>query len=302
MQIAFAGSPLDRASHLRRDEDWLKARMDDPQSRYLAMWKLQALIKTGPEPSLAWANADIRESCDPQVGSIFLGLVGDVAHFAVDITPLEKPERELGLGGIASFTDVRAAAGRLPAGEAAILAQSRSLIDWHGSHRFCAKCGEATEISDGGNMRTCVECDAEHFPRVNPVVIMLVSHGDRCLLGRQRGWPSGMYSALAGFIEPGETIEEAVRREVMEEASIQVGDVRYLASQPWPFPSSLMIGCLAEASSEGITVDGHELDDARWFPRDQIQKAIAAGGGVDGFFVPPPMAIAHVLIRAWSES
>ena len=300
MQMVFAGSPLDRASQLRRNGSWLRARMDAPGSRYLAFWKLQALLRTGSEPGIAWANRDIREASAERTGVILLGVADDVAHFAVDVSGLEKPERELGLGGLAQFGDVRAAAGRLPAGEAAILAHGRSLIDWHQNHGFCSKCGEPTVLADAGHMRVCEDCDAEHFPRTNPVVIMVVSDGQRCLLGRQTGWPPGMYSALAGFVEPGETVEEAVRREVKEEAGIEVGDVDYFGSQPWPFPSSLMIGCLASAGSEKIAVDRTELDDARWFPRERILGALAGDGG-DGLFVPPPMAIAHQLIRAWAH-
>ena len=203
-------------------------------------------------------------------------------------------------GGILGAMATSASAAALPAGEAAILAQGRALIGWHESHRFCAKCGEETRPRDAGYLRVCEDCGAEHFPRTDPVVIMLVTRGDRCLLGRQSGWPPGMFSALAGFVEPGEMIEEAVRREVREEASIEVGEVRYLASQPWPFPSSLMIGCLAEGVSEEIRLDDKELDDARWFPLELVRKALAAGGSADGLFVPPPMAIAHQLIRFWA--
>ncbi len=275
--------------------------MNAPESRYLALWRLQTLLRVGSPAGLAWANCEIRESCDAQTGVVFLGLREEIAHFAVDVSPLEKPERELGLVGAARFSDVRAAAAELPGEDAAIVAHARSLMDWHQNHRFCARCGQPTALAQGGNVRVCDDCDLEHFPRTNPVAIMLVSSGDRCLLGRQRGWPPGMYSALAGFIEPGETIEEAVRREVLEESGIRVGAVRYHASQPWPFPSSLMIGCLADAESEDIVVDAKELEDARWFDRDRIARALSGKGGSEGFFVPPPMAIAHQLIRAWAQ-
>ncbi len=300
MTIVFAGSPLDRVSHRRRDRRWLEERMSAPESRYLALWRLQVLLRVGDPPGIAWATAEIRKLGDARTGAVFLGVASDVAHFAVDLSELEKPEHELGLAGSAVFSDVRAAAAQLSGEEAAIVAQARSLIDWHQSHRFCPRCGEPTVLADGGNARVCEDCDLEHFPRTNPVAIMLVSRGDRCLLGRQAGWPAGMWSALAGFIEPGETIEEAVRREVREESAIEVGRVRYHASQPWPFPSSLMIGCRAEATSEGIVVDRSELEDARWFAREQVLAGLEAGGGSAGFFVPPPMAIAHQLIRAWA--
>jgi NAD+ diphosphatase len=163
-------------------------------------------------------------------------------------------------------------------------------------------CGHATSVKEAGYMRECDECDAQHFPRTDPVVIMLVHDGERCLLGRQTGWPAQMWSALAGFVEAGETLEDAVRREVMEEAGIAVGEVRYHSSQPWPFPASLMIGCMARAQSSAITVDKSELEDAQWFPRERVLRALRTPGPDVGFFVPPPMAIAHHLVRAWAES
>ena len=301
MSIVFSGSPLDRVSARRRDARWVVERMNAPESRYLPLWRLQTLVRVGSPAGIAWATRDIREVCDEKTGAVLLGVRDEVAHFAVDISGLEKPEQELGLTGTARFADVRAAAAELPGEDAAIVAQARSMIDWHQTHRFCPGCGEETAVAEAGNMRSCEDCDREHFPRTNPVVIMLVSHGERCLLGRQRGWPTGMYSALAGFVEPGETLEEAVRREVAEEAGIRVGAVRYYASQPWPFPASLMIGCLAEAGSEAITVDRHELEDARWFEREVMRRALAGESAGDGCTVPPPMAIAHQLIRAWAE-
>ena len=297
----FSGSPLDRAGLQRRDRKWLQAQKDADESRYLALWKLQALLRRDSPPKIAWANHEIRAAMDADTGAILLGLHEGVAHFAVDVSGLEKPGDELGLGDAAHFTDVRAAAASLPGAEAAILAQARTLIDWHANHRFCSSCGEPTRVADAGYMRVCPDCSGEHFPRTNPVAIMVVARGDKCLLGRQRGWPAGMFSALAGFIEPGETIEEAARREVLEEAGVHVGAVRYVASQPWPFPASLMIGCIAEGLSDEIVVDSTELDDARWVPRDSILRALAGAGAKDGFFVPPPMAIAHQLILTWAE-
>jgi NAD+ diphosphatase len=189
--------------------------------------------------------------------------------------------------------------GALPGGEAGIIAQARGLLTWHARHRFCGSCGEPTRAADAGYVRRCPSCSAEHFPRTDPVVIMLPVRGDRCLLGRQPTFPRGMWSALAGFLEPGETIEEAVRREVAEESGLRVGTVRYQASQPWPFPASLMIGCLAEAESEQVQVARDELEDARWFGRDELERALA--GTHPEMFVPPPMAIAHHLMRGWLD-
>jgi NAD+ diphosphatase len=188
-------------------------------------------------------------------------------------------------------------AGHLPAPELSILAQARSLVHWHETHGFCAKCGIKTEMQDQGYRRHCAACSADHFPRTDPVVIMTVTHGDKILLGRQASWPEGMLSALAGFVEPGETLEDAVRREVREEAGIIVGKVTYETSQPWPFPSSLMIGCLCEALSDEITVDGNELEMARWFSRDDV-KLMLRDKHPDKWRASNPYAIAYHLVRA----
>lgn len=199
-------------------------------------------------------------------------------------------------------TDLRSVAtqGLVPPGEAGALAQAKSLLLWHARHRFCANCGAPTAPGQAGLRRDCAACGAQHFPRTDPVTIMLVSHGDRCLLGRQARFVAGSYSCLAGFVSPGETIEDAVRREVLEEAGILVGRVRYLLSQPWPFPSSLMIGCLAEALDDAITLEREELEDGRWFSR-QDAALMLERTHPDGLITPPPMAIAHHLIRAWVE-
>ncbi len=189
---------------------------------------------------------------------------------------------------------------RFHASDAALYAAARSLVDWHARHGFCAVCGTATAIFRAGWGRKCPSCAAEHFPRVDPVVIMLAERGEKVLLGRQPIWPAGRYSALAGFLEVGESIEEAVRRETLEEAGVQVGPVRYVASQPWPFPSSLMIACIGEALDETITIDAHELEDARWFSRDDVRSALARESDAS-FIAPPAYAIAHTLLTAWVE-
>jgi len=201
--------------------------------------------------------------------------------------------------------DVRALAPAIAVGEAAILAEARSLLDWHARHRFCAQCGSPTKVTSAGWVRRCPDCRASHFPRTDPVVIMLAIHGDRGLLGRNRRRAGARFSCLAGFVEPGETLEEAVRREVREESGIRCGRVRYLAAQPWPFPSSLMMGFLAEALTEEITVDPEELAEARWFSRDEIREMVArAAAGSDDSAqasLPAPIAIAHHICRRWSS-
>lgn len=199
-------------------------------------------------------------------------------------------------------SDLRSIAthGLVPPGEAGALAQAKSLLLWHARHPFCAQCGSATTPGQAGLRRDCATCGAQHFPRTDPVTIMLVSQGDRCLLGRQARFVPGSYSCLAGFVSPGETIEDAVRRETLEESGITVGRVRYGLSQPWPFPSSLMIGCFGEALDETITVDRDELEDARWFTRPEVVSMLDRTHP-DGLITPPPMAIAHHLIRSWAE-
>lgn len=187
---------------------------------------------------------------------------------------------------------------QLDAAAAPLFAAAMSLARWHARHRFCANCGHASEIVRGGWSRSCPRCSAEHFPRVDPVVIMLVEHDGRLLLGRQPHYPPDRYSALAGFVEVGEAIEDAVAREVKEEAGVDVRDVRYVASQPWPFPSSLMIGCRADALSGDLTIDTAELEDARWFTRDEIERSIAGAEGAP-FRSPPPTAIARTLLEHW---
>jgi NAD+ diphosphatase len=293
----FAGSPLDRAANFRRDSAWLKERMLSPAARYLALHQLKAGMQTQGGLTIRWRNA--AEVAAPIAGGatvVFLGLAADGKPcFAVDAGDGPQPFPD------GKFVDVRAAAATCPGDDAAILAQARSLIDWHARHRFCAVCGHATELREGGYSRQCLaeSCKAQHFPRTDPVTIMLVVDGDKVLLGRQARFLPGVYSALAGFVEPGETIEEAVRREVKEEAGIDVGRVRYHSSQPWPFSSSLMIGCIAEATSTAIERDAEELEDIRWFERAEIARMVEAWREDGQLRMPAPLAIAHQLARGW---
>ena len=212
LDIIFSGGTLDRADVKRRDAAWIQQRLADERTRILPVWRLLPLVREG-ETKLAWATADLLDSRSEGTEPILLGLdEDDVAHFAIDISSTAEPLDEMGWKDVAHFPDLRAIAGTLPAGEAAIAAQARQLVDWHARHRFCAVCGEETRAHDAGYVRRCADCSAEHFPRTDPVVIMLATRGDRCLLGRQPSWPSPFFSALAGFVEPGENIEEAVRR------------------------------------------------------------------------------------------
>ena len=231
---------------------------------------------------------------------IFLGMLKGAVRFGL---PLAAQAAET-LKNDPDFlvSDLRSIAvqGLVAPDHLAPLAEAKALLHWHARHRFCANCGSPTDAIESGWRRDCPQCHMQHFPRTDPVVIMLAVNGDNCLLGRQNRFATGMWSCLAGFVEPGETIEEAARRETLEEAGIRCGRVRYFASQPWPFPSSLMIGCHAEAISSDIKVDTNELEDARWFSRDEA-SAMLARQHPDGLATPPPVAIAHHIIRAWVE-
>jgi len=297
----FAGNTLDRVSERRDDREWIATLLDDPGTRMLPLRDLKPLVRGTVTPALDWQPvAPWRGQIEAGAMLVFLGIGDGRARFAIDASGAPAaPDIDTEL------IDVRALAPTIPTGEAAMLAEARSLIDWHARHRFCAQCGSPTQVASAGWVRRCPDCRASHFPRTDPVVIMLAVRGDHALLGRNRRRPGARFSCLAGFVEPGETLEEAVRREVREESGIRCGRVRYLASQPWPFPSSLMVGFLAEAVTEEITVDPEELAEARWFPRDDIREMVtrAAAGPDDPTRVslPPPLAIAHQICRRWSH-
>jgi len=297
-RIPFSGNPLDRAANLRREEAWVEEQLRAGTYRVLPFWRLQALAREGEAGELLWLDAAVREQLAEDAELLLLGVHEGVPHFVQDISALEDPQTALGVTD-AAFADARRIATALPEGDAGILAHARALLEWHSRHRFCGSCGAPTQVSWGGARRVCTSCGAEHFPGPHAVVIMVVWQGDRCLLGRGRGWRPGSYSALAGFVDLGETIEEAVAREVKEEVGLTVDEVVYHASQPWPFPMSLMIGCFAHVVDDEIDVDPEELAEARWFTRDEIRRAYEAPGEVD-FSVPGRIAIAHHLIRDWS--
>lgn len=297
----FAGNPLDRADAERRDTQWLAAATRDPGSRYLPFFDLKVLVQGRAETQLGWLPGSQVTQHDLDGAPILLGISAGVAHFAVDVSALEDPAQRLGLEEDWSFDDCRNAAAGLRGADTGVVAQARSQLSWHKSHRYCSACGAATRAERGGHVRVCASCGAQHFPRTDPVAIMLISDGERCLLGQPQGRlvRTGMYSALAGFIDQGESIEEAVRREVKEEAGIVVGAVRYHSSQPWPFPSSLMIGCHGVAESRDIVIDTGEMADVRWCHREAVLRALAGEKG--DLKVPGPIAIAHHLIKAWAH-
>jgi NAD+ diphosphatase len=297
----FGGNPLDRASERRRDSGWIQSLLDDPAARILPLCELRPLIRGEAAPELDWQPVEPwRERIAGGATLVFLGLDDARPYFAVDGGPAEAAA-----AGQPGPIDARTLAPLLSGGEAAILAEARSLIDWHARHRFCAQCGSPTRVESAGWVRRCPECKASHYPRSDPVTIMLAVRGDYGLLGRGRRRPGARFSCLAGFMEPGETLEESVRREVHEESGIRVGRVKYLACQPWPFPSSLMMGFLCEALTEEITVDPEELAEARWFHREEIRAMVAhAASRPDDptqVSVPGPVAIAHHICRRWSN-
>jgi NAD+ diphosphatase len=276
--IVFSGAALDRAPALRRQPEWLEAKRADPGARAVLMSERGVLLEGGRlhlEP--------------PGPEAVFLGLMDGTPLFA-DHVGGPEPERAHAAG-------LREAATELPAGEAALAAYAGSLLAWHRRHRFCANCGAPTEPRNGGHERFCPACDAHHFPRTDPVVIVRVTDGaDGLLLGRQARWPEGRFSLLAGYVEPGETLEEAVRREVLEESGVALDSVAYVASQPWPFPGSLMLGFSAIAERGDPTPGDEELAEVRWFERDEVERAAR---GVGPVMLAPPYSIGRRLIDAW---
>jgi NAD+ diphosphatase len=298
----FAGNPLDRASYHRSEPDWVERKLKDPDSLALVLWNGRPMVENrkGGGAQIAYVRADLaRELSGGMERLLFMGLWKESAVFALDmegeIDPADGP-----LQGLGRFEDLRAVAMDLPASDAAILATAKAMFEWRRRHRHCAACGEVSEPADGGWKRICPACRAEHFPRTDPVVIMLPTHGERCLLGRQSAWPKGMYSALAGFLEPGESIEEACAREVFEEAGLKATAVTYHSTQPWPYPSSLMIGLIAEVEDGEAAPDQTELEEVRWFTREEARALIE--GALPDARAPGALAIAHQLIKAWAFS
>ena len=297
----FAGDPLDRVDQARRDPLWVKSRLDLESSRFLPFWNMKVLATNAADPRLAWQPRRVLGFLAEGGPPILLGIHDEVAHFALDLSgPADAAVYQFDAN--VDFIEPRCIATVLPLFESGTLAHAKSSVEWHARHGFCARCGSRTRANLGGKERICDACGAHHFPRTDPVAIMLVHHADHCLLGRSSRRGTGAYSALAGFIDQGESIEEAVRREIMEEASIQVGKVSYHSSQPWPYPSSLMIGCLAEALSTDIEIDDVELDDVRWFGRDEVLAVLAdpAKPGQD-VRLPGPIATAHHLLKSWAN-
>jgi NAD+ diphosphatase len=288
-QPGFSGGTLDRADHLRGNEEALLALRQHTHARLLVLNGFDPVLTT--DGALQWIPM---AEAGAHVHLIFLGIADDVPHFvALSQSNLDAP----------SFRSPATAAALavLGAQDLAIYGTARSLMDWHSRHRFCGKCGGPARAHRGGWGRLCTQCGSEHFPRVDPVVIMLAQHQGKALLGRQASWPTGRYSALAGFLEPGETMEEAVARELFEEAGVRATAVRYITSQPWPFPAQLMLACIAEVQSDTLAIATAEIEDAIWVGKEEA-KAALSGDATARFQAPPAFAVAHSLLRYWAES
>lgn len=293
----FADVQLDRMPDRRRDPRWLEERLRDPRSRTIPVWRARNLVTSGDSPSAVMIDVPGRFPAGG-IGPIFLGLEGEAARFAVDLSDSDDPLAGLGVKG-AVFADLHKVGALLSRAEGALLAYARGMVHWHRRHLFCGRCGGETTSIEGGHVRRCASdyCGILHFPRTDPAIIVLVTSEDACLLGRQAEWPPRVFSTLAGFVEPGESLGEAVIREVREETGVAVTEVAYHSSQPWPFPSSLMLGFTASAQRCEPRVDENELQEARWFDREEL-RGLVAGGRVK---LPRPVSIARRLIEEWLD-
>ena len=298
----FSGVRLDRADHRRTDADWIEAQLHDPVSRFIPVWNQQSIVLNGDEPRAALINREALDGLlDADASLAFLGIAleeNGVAHFAVDLSHLPVETLIARYSG-GALMDLRDSVQLVPAHEAAILAYARGLMYWHQKNGYCAACGHKSEARRAGHERACTNpaCGTAHFPRTDSAVIVLVHDGDDCLLCRQSHWPTGMHSTLAGFLEPGESLEETVAREIFEESGVRVSDVRYHSSQPWPFPASIMVGFMAKAESREININDKELEYAHWYGRDWLRNVVDS----DAFRMPGKYSIARRLIGDWIE-
>jgi NAD+ diphosphatase len=288
----LAGPYLDRAAHLRKDAQWFANALADQRSRALPVWNSRNLIVAGDAPRAALLELSVIPEQQRNSNDLtLLGRFGDIDIFAYEIEALEPPALKSGT----RFEDLRLVAALLPAEEAGLLGYARGMVAWRNRNRFCGTCGSPTLAAKGGHVLVCTNaaCRHEQFPRIDPAIIVLVSDGERALLGRQAAWPVGRYSTIAGFVEPGESLEDAVAREVLEETGITVDQIEYHSSQPWPFPSSLMLGFTAHALTTEIARRDDELEDAQWFTREDLKSGRP--------IVPPSVSISFRLIEHWFD-
>jgi NAD+ diphosphatase len=295
----FTTRALDRLEERREDDAWIAALLQDPSTRFIPLWQDRNLFTTGQPEPVFLAPSDVQALISTAESIVLLGEDEDRTYFAIGL-PTEGDTPPAGLVALGRFRNLRRVAALLREQDCALLTYAKSMAHWYHHHRFCGTCGSPTESAAGGSMRVCTdpECAEQHFPLVKPAIIVLVTFGDRCLLGRKSEWPEGLYSTLAGFVEPAESLEAAVIREVREETGAEVASMRYFASQPWPFPNSLMLGFTAQAASETIQVDKNELEDARWFTREEIQEKLAQGT----LKLSLKLAISFHLIERWFDA
>ena len=287
----FAGAFVDRIGERRKDPDWLADALESADSRFVPVWGDRCLVGGDPLHTVLLKRRQVQNFVDDPNDLIFLGLFHDHPTFAFAISKDVRPP----FGELGEFHDLRFLGTTLPPDEANLAAHARALVIWHASQMFCGICGSSARPDAAGNSRTCAnnDCGREIYPRVDPAIIVLVTNGKHCLLGRQSSWPEGRYSTVAGFVEPGESLEDAVRREVYEETNVHVGEVRYHSSQPWPFPSSLMLGFIAEATSDEIELNDGELEDAQWFTRKELRSGFPK--------LPFRVSIARRLVDYWVD-
>ena len=299
--LGYTQSLIDRAAEKRADTTWLAARLSDARTLAYVIGGELIVLKKGDDVHNPTFTPEEARALGPTVEAVFLGLIDGAARFGIGLA--QASAEALKARSDLVVIDLRSIAiqGLVEPGHLPPLAEAKAMLHWHARHRFCSNCGAKTDMVEGGWKRACPACKGDHFPRTDPVVIMLAVRGDRGLLGRSGRFAATMWSCLAGFVEPGEAIEDAVRRETLEEAGIRCGRVSYRFSQPWPFPMSLMIGCHAEALNDDIVMDEHELVGARWFDKNEC-AAMLVRKHPEGLTCPPPVAIAHHLIRAWVES
>lgn len=295
----FAEFALDRASRRRQDESWVRERSRDPMTRFVPIWDSKVLVTDGSKPRpILLRPEDSQRTLQQAESTVLLGESEGRTYFAVGLRDPDRLPPRLAESG--EFRPLRAVAALLEGQEASLLAYAKAMIYWHQRHHFCGDCGSATTSTHGGHLRVCTnaECGRHHFPRTDPAIIVRVTHGDQCLLGRQPTWPEELYSIIAGFVEPGENLEAAVAREVCEETGVLVTKIRYHSSQPWPFPSSLMLGFAAEATSTTIRLHDGELEDAQWLSREGIVRRLRQGT----LRLPSEISISHHLIENWFDA
>jgi NAD+ diphosphatase len=294
----FANSPLKRVNNENDQSGFIEKRLKDADSFLVPLWRGDPLIADG---KAAFLSAAALNEFPKNTPVVFLGLKNDRAYFGIDVSSASREAATAPFAELGEYLQIRAAAGLISQDDLAIIGHARWLFEWHRRHQHCAVCGGGTEILNGGAKRRCPQCEAEHFPRTDPVAIVLAVHESSCLLGRGPHFPPGFLSALAGFIEPAETPEEAAKREIFEEAGVTLTDIRYLFSQPWPFPSSLMMGFIADAKDKTLNLEANEIEEARWIELDDI-KALLNGEERHGVFLPPKFTIARQLIERWAAS